>query len=146
MSPTPDLSRFVLAQDSHYADVLAELARGKKTSHWMWYVFPQVAGLGSSPKSREFAIRDVDEARRYLAHPILGPRLMECVGLVLAVHSRSAVDIFGDIDARKLHSSATLFAQVSPAESPFHRLVDQYFDSKMDRLTLQRLGIVRDTM
>jgi uncharacterized protein (DUF1810 family) len=139
MSSTSTLERFVMAQSRDYPNVLAELARGKKTSHWMWYIFPQIEGLGHSPMAREFAIRNLDEARRYLDHPILGPRLMECVGLVLAVQGRRAVDIFGDIDARKLRSCATLFAQVSPVGSPFHRLLDQYFEGEVDTRTLEQL-------
>ena len=140
MSPANDLERFVLAQKDVYPNVIAELASGKKTSHWMWYVFPQVAGLGSSPNARLYAIRDLEEARRYLAHPILGPRLLECVELVLAVRGRSATDIFGDIDAKKLRSSATLFAQVSAPRSPFHRLLDQYFEGDFDPRTMDLLA------
>lgn len=138
-SPAPDLDRFVTAQAAVYSGVLAELRRGRKTSHWMWYIFPQIAGLGSSSKAREFAIRDRDEARRYLEHPLLGSRLIECVEVVLALQGRSAEDVFGGIDTRKLQSSATLFAQVSPTGSPFHRLLDRYFEGIADSRTLELL-------
>ena len=140
MSPAPDLERFVLAQDAVYPNVIAELAGGNKTSHWMWYVFPQIAGLGSSPHARAYAVRNLEEARRYLTHPILGPRLLECVELVLAIRGRSATDIFGDIDAKKLRSCATLFAQVSSPRSPFHRLLDQYFNGDVDPRTMDLLA------
>ena len=139
MSPTSDLDRFVLAQDQHYADVLAELSRGRKTSHWMWYIFPQVAGLGKSSNAIRYGIRDLDEARAYLAHPVLGPRLLECVAHVVGVRGRSAAEIF-DGDDKKLRSCATLFAQVSPVGSPFHQLLDQYFEGEADARTLKILA------
>ena len=138
MPPTHDLDRFVRKQNPKYADVLSELTHGRKTSHWMWYIFPQLVGLGKSTTAIEFAIHDLDEARRFLEHPILGARLMECIGLVLAVRGRSAADVFGD-DEKKLRSCATLFAQVSPAGSPFHRLLDHYFEGEADRRTMELL-------
>jgi uncharacterized protein (DUF1810 family) len=97
---TDDLERFVAAQDPVYAGVLEELRRGRKTGHWMWFVFPQVAGLGHSPMSQRYAIGSLDEARAYLGHPILGPRLRECIGLVLVIEGRSAEEVLGPIDAR----------------------------------------------
>jgi uncharacterized protein (DUF1810 family) len=128
------------AQRATYAAALAEVRGGRKESHWMWYVFPQLAGLGSSPKAREYAIRDVDEARAYLAHPVLGPRLTEIAETALAVPGRTAHAIFGPPDDLKLRSSATLFARVSPPGSPFHRLLDRFFDGEPDARTVALLG------
>jgi uncharacterized protein (DUF1810 family) len=130
-----DLERFVDAQRETYDRALAEIRAGQKQSHWMWFVFPQLAGLGSSAMAERYAIASADEARAYLAHPILGPRLVECATAVLAVRGHSAHDIFGSPDDVKLRSSATLFAHVSPAGSVFHRVLDQYFDSTPDRRT-----------
>ena len=121
------LQRFVDAQDAVYARALEELRRGRKESHWMWVVFPQMAGLGRSTMSERYAIRSDDEARAYLAHPTLGARLTECAEAVLAVEGRSAREIFGSPDDLKLRSSATLFAGVSPPGSVFQRLLDKYF-------------------
>ena len=135
-----DLDRFVEAQERIYSRALAELRRGRKESHWMWFVFPQVAGLGFSPTSMRYAIRNLDEARAYLSHPVLGPRLVECCEAVLAVEGRSAHEIFGSPDDLKLRSCATLFAQASPAGSPFHRLIDQFFHGKPDAKTLALLS------
>lgn len=139
MKPTYDLERFVDAQVSVYPRVLAELQRGEKTSHWMWFIFPQIAGLGQSTYARKFAISSLDEASQYLQHPLLGARLLKCARLVLGVKGKTAVGIFQETDAMKLRSSATLFAQVSPAGSVFHRIVDQYFDGKPDAVTLNLL-------
>ena len=105
-----DLQRFVAAQDAVYDQVTAELAQGQKVSHWMWFVFPQIAGLGQSPTSKRYAITSVDEARAYLAHPVLGPRLLECAGILTRLTGHTAGQIFGGIDAQKLRSSMTLFA------------------------------------
>ena len=135
-----DLRRFVMAQERDYPLALNEIRDGRKRSHWMWYIFPQYAGLGRSPTSHLFAIKSVDEARAYLAHPVLGPRLTECAEAVGAVQGRSATEIFGSPDDAKLRSSATLFAHVSPAGSVFHRLLDKYFDGRTDGRTLQLLG------
>jgi uncharacterized protein (DUF1810 family) len=132
-----DLSRFVRAQDENYADALAEVAAGRKRSHWMWYVFPQFAGLGTSETSQYFAIKTLAEARAYLDHPILGPRLTEIAEAAAALSGRSARDIFGSPDDVKLRSSATLFAAVSPPESVFARLLDRYFDGRPDQATLR---------
>src|SRR5688572_10513048 len=115
-----DLNRFVRSQYAMYDRALAEIRGGEKRSHWMWYIFPQFDGLGSSPTARAFAIKSVDEARAYLAHPVLGPRLVSCAEAALGVEGRSASQIFGSPDDMKLRSSATLFAAVSPAGSVFH--------------------------
>ena len=139
MQPTYDLERFVDAQVSVYPRAIAELQRGEKSSHWMWFIFPQLAGLGQSTNARKFAISSLDEAREYLQHPVLGARLLECTGLVLGIRGKTAVGIFQETDAVKLRSSATLFAQVSPSGSVFHRVVDQYFDGVPDALTLSLL-------
>jgi uncharacterized protein (DUF1810 family) len=132
-----DLDRFVRAQAADYTRALAEIRGGRKRSHWMWYIFPQFAGLGQSPTSRRFAIGSLEEARAHLAHPLLGARLLESAEAVLQVTGRSALDIFGTPDDLKLRSSATLFAQVSDAGSVFHRILDRYFDGAADARTLQ---------
>ncbi len=130
----PELDRFVTAQSAGgtYEQALAELRRGRKTSHWMWFVFPQIAGLGQSPTSRHFAIASLDEARAYLDHPVLGPRLRECAGVVAATTGRSAVKIFGGIDAQKLRSSMTLFARADPDEPVFSQVLDRFFEGRAD--------------
>jgi uncharacterized protein (DUF1810 family) len=132
-----NLGRFVAAQDAGgtYERAVAELRQGRKTSHWMWFVFPQIAGLGHSPTSRLYAISSLEEARAYLAHPVLGPRLAECAEIVCGVDGRSAEQIFGRIDAQKLRSSATLFALADPATQVFQRVLDQYFDGVHDPAT-----------
>ncbi|MDN3936918.1 DUF1810 domain-containing protein [Arthrobacter sp. YD4] len=137
MSGNYDLERFVTAQESGgtYRQALAELKAGAKRSHWMWFIFPQVAGLGMSATSRMYAIASLDEARAYLAHPVLGPRLLECARAVLQVDGRSAVQIFGGIDARKLQSSATLFLRADPGQPEFQQLLDRYFDGTADDAT-----------
>jgi uncharacterized protein (DUF1810 family) len=134
------LARFVDAQRDRYDSALAEIARGRKRSHWMWYVFPQLAGLGASETSRKYAIQSLAEADAYLCHELLGPRLAACAEAALAVEGRSAREIFGSPDDLKLHSSATLFAQVSPAGSVFHRLLDKYFGGEPDEATLRLLA------
>jgi len=131
-----DLTRFVKAQADSYEHALSEIRSGRKRTHWMWFVFPQIEGLGSSEMARRYAIRDEDEARAYLEHPILGPRLVECFQALLALDGHSAFEIFGSPDYLKLHSSATLFAQVSLPSSVFHRLLDKYFESRPDDATL----------
>lgn len=130
-----DLERFVAAQDQVYPGVLDELRRGRKSGHWMWFVFPQVAGLGQSPMSQRYAISSLDEARGYLAHPILGARLRECIGLILALEGRTAEEVFGPIDARKLRSSATLFHLADPAEPIFTELLERWCAGQTDVLT-----------
>lgn len=135
-----DLGRFVEAQGGDYERALAEIRRGRKRSHWMWYIFPQYAGLGFSSMSQRYAIKSVAEAEAYLRHPVLGPRLIECAEAVVAVEGKSASEIFGDPDDLKLRSSATLFAHVSPAGSVFERLLRKYFPGGPDDATLRLIG------
>jgi uncharacterized protein (DUF1810 family) len=134
-----DLERFVSAQQHDYARVLAELMTGRKRSHWMWYIFPQFRGLGFSAMSQRYAIGSVDEARAYLRHPVLGPRLTECANALLALPNRSATEILGSPDDLKLRSSATLFAHVAPPGSEFERLLQKYWQGEPDRATLEQL-------
>ena len=129
---TDDLERFVLAQEPVYAQVLAELKQGRKTSHWMWFIFPQLAGLDHSPMSERYAIRSLTEAHAYLAHPLFGARLRECAELVLAVKDRTAEDVFGSIDATKLRSSMTLFHRAAPAEPVFRQVLEHWFGHTAD--------------
>ena len=133
-----DLDRFVAAQAAVYAQALAELRRGRKTGHWMWFVFPQIAGLGRSDTARFYAIRDVAEARAYLAHPLLGLRLLEATGAVIAAPGH-AETILGGIDAIKLRSSMTLFAVVAAEPAPFVAALDRFFDGDRDAATLALL-------
>jgi uncharacterized protein (DUF1810 family) len=125
-----DLERFVHAQDEQqtYPQAVAELRRGRKTSHWMWFVFPQIAGLGRSPMAQAYAIADLAEARDYLAHPVLGPRLVECAQIVSSHQGSTAEQIFGGIDAMKLRSSMTLFARADPNQPVFTKVLEEYFD------------------
>jgi len=134
-----NLQRFVDVQAPIYEQVRGELARGRKVSHWMWFVFPQIAGLGQSEMARRFAIASREEARAYLDHPVLGARLRECTGLVNAVEGRGAEDIFGGIDAMKFRSSMTLFAQVAADPSPFEAALTKFYGGKADPATLERL-------
>jgi uncharacterized protein (DUF1810 family) len=134
-----DLERFVLEQDSVYAGVLEELRRGRKTGHWIWFIFPQVAGLGQSPMSQRFAIASLDEARTYLAHPVLGAHLRECAGIVLATRGRTAEEIFGPLDAMKVRSCMTLFHRAAPDEPIFTQVLDRYFGGVTDEATDARL-------
>ena len=134
-----NLDRFVVAQASIYDQVRRELAAGEKRSHWMWFIFPQIAGLGLSATSRHFAIVSLDEARAYLRHNILGPRLEECTSLVLRVDDRTACRIFGAPDDMKFRSCMTLFAHVTGADSVYARALDQYFSGVPDNQTLKRL-------
>jgi uncharacterized protein (DUF1810 family) len=135
-----DLDRFVDAQRDTYAEAIAEIRSGRKRSHWMWFVFPQIAGLGRSATSRRYAIRSAAEAEAYLAHPILGPRLRESAEAVLAVERRSALEMFGSPDDLKLRSCVTLFAIVSPPGSVFERVLGRYFGGERDSTTLRLLG------
>ena len=139
-----DLGRFVQAQEADYEQALAEIRSGRKRSHWMWYIFPQLAGLGFSAMSTRYAIKTLAEARAYLSHPVLGPRLVTCAEAALGVEGRAASEIFGPIDEMKLRSCATLFARVSPAGSVFHRLLDRYFHGERDGETLRLLGSMPD--
>ena len=136
-----DLQRFVAAQDAGrtYDQATAELRRGRKTSHWMWFVFPQITGLGQSPVSRLYAISGLAEAKAYLAHPVLGPRLVECAAILGGLSGRTAEQIFGGIDALKLRSSMTLFLRAAPDEPVFRQVLDQYFGGKPDPATEQRI-------
>jgi uncharacterized protein (DUF1810 family) len=137
-----DLGRFVAAQDAggSYQHAVAELRSGRKTSHWMWYVFPQIAGLGQSPTSRLYAISSADEASAYLAHPVLGPRLRECAELLTGLSGRTAEQIFGGIDAMKLRSAMTLFRHASPDEPVFRQVLDHYFGGAGDPATERLLS------
>jgi uncharacterized protein (DUF1810 family) len=138
-----DLNRFVEAQRSAYERALAELRSGRKRSHWMWYIFPQLAGLGHSTMSRQYAIAHAEEAKAYLDHALLGPRLIECATAVLETEGRSACEIFGSPDDLKLHSSATLFGRVSPPGSVFSGLLAKYFGGREDEQTVRLLGARR---
>jgi uncharacterized protein (DUF1810 family) len=135
------LQRFVAAQDESgtYAGALAELLTGRKRSHWMWFVFPQIAGLGRSPTAQFFAIADLEEARAYLAHPVLGPRLRECAAALAALDGTDPVAVLGDIDATKLRSSMTLFAHADPDEPLFAAVLDRYYGGEEDAATLRLL-------
>lgn len=134
-----DLQRFVSAQDGVYPAVQAELRAGRKRSHWMWFIFPQIAGLGFSAVAQRYAIASLAEASAYLAHPVLGERLRECTRLVLAAQERSINAIFGSPDDMKFHSCMTLFAQAAPDESLFKDALKKYFDGAPDTATLARL-------
>lgn len=134
---THNLSRFVEAQADCYQAALAEIRNGEKQTHWMWFIFPQYAGLGISATSQRYAIKSQAEAHSYLAHPIIGPRLLECASALLAVQSRTATQIFGEPDDAKLKSSCTLFAYVSPHDSVFHQLLAKYFTGTRDERTLE---------
>jgi uncharacterized protein (DUF1810 family) len=135
------LERFVQAQDAGgaYARALAELRAGYKVSHWMWFVFPQIAGLGSSAMARRYAISSLDEARAYLAHPVLGPRLRECAATVAGLNTGRADDVFGDVDALKLRSSMTLFLRAAPDRAEFSAVLRRFFDDEPDPETDRRL-------
>ena len=133
------LERFLEAQDPVFDQVTCELQAGRKMSHWMWFIFPQIRGLGRSPTAIEFAISGLNEARAYLAHPVLGPRLKECTRLVLLVENRPLAQIFGSPDDMKFRSCMTLFAQVSPDDDLFNRALQKYFRGMPDQLTLDRL-------
>ena len=139
-----DLERFLQAQEEDYEQALSEITRGRKGSHWMWYIFPQFEGLGFSPTSRRYSLKSVAEAEAYLAHPVLGPRLVECAEALLRVEGVSAVEIFGSPDDMKLRSCATLFAGVSSEGSVFHRVIDKYFDGQPDDRTLRLIGKTRE--
>src|SRR4051812_14560186 len=134
-----DLERFVTAQDGVMDRVRAELRRGRKASHWMWFVFPQVAGLGSSPTAQHYAVSGLDEARAYLAHPVLGPRLVESVQALLALDTADPVAVLGSIDALKLRSSMTLFARADPAQQVFRAVLERFYGGAEDDATLARL-------
>lgn len=132
MDDAYDLQRFVDAQAPVYQRVVAELRQGRKQSHWMWFIFPQIAGLGTSETSKTYAISSMEEAKAYLAHPVLGPRLVECARILTQLRGRIAREIFGCTDARKLCSSMTLFATAAPDNLLFQDVLDQYFDGVRD--------------
>jgi uncharacterized protein (DUF1810 family) len=134
-----DLKRFVRAQAAVYRNAVDELRDGRKRTHWMWFVFPQLRGLGSSPMAARYGISSLDEARAYLAHDLLGPRLHECTRLVNQVQGRSITEIFGWPDDLKLCSSMTLFARAAPGEPVFRQVLDQYFGGQPDSATEQRI-------
>ncbi|WP_425230990.1 DUF1810 domain-containing protein [Sphingomonas sp.] len=134
-----NLDRFITAQASSYADALGELRRGRKTGHWMWWIFPQLATLGLSPTAKHYGIAGADEAGAYLAHPVLGPRLSEAMAAVAAAPG-TATAIMGGVDALKLRSSATLFAAVATDPAPFRAVLDRFFGGEPDPLTLRLLA------
>jgi len=135
-----DLQRFVDAQQPLWAQVTAELTAGAKTSHWMWFVFPQLKGLGRSGTALHYGLASLDEARAYAQHPLLGARLRQCCALLLDVRGRSALQIFGSIDTLKLRSCLTLFERAAPHEPLFGQLLVKYYDGERDPATLQLLG------
>ena len=134
-----NLQRFVDAQQHVFASVIAELGQGRKRGHWMWFIFPQLKGLGRTAQSHFFGISSVQEAVAYLRHPVLGPRLIECTQLVNAIEGRSAEDIFGEIDAMKFRSSMTLFAHATPENQIFTDALRKYYAGEFDPLTLRYL-------
>lgn len=138
--PGFDLERFVAAQAPVWPAVRAELQAGRKTSHWMWFVFPQLAVLGRSGMARHYGLSGLDEARAYLAHPVLGARLRECCGMLLQLQGPTALDIFGGIDAMKLRSCLTLFMLASPDEAVFREGLGKYYDGQPDPLTLEEVA------
>ena len=140
ISDPHDLGRFLAAQEGEYEAALREITAGRKRTHWMWYVFPQLAGLGSSAMAQRYAIRSADEARAYLAHPVLGERLRACAQAALGHEGKSATEIFGTPDDLKLRSSATLFAAVSEEGSVFHRLLARFYPAGADPATRRLLG------
>ena len=135
-----DLNRFVGAQSGTYDLALAELRNGRKDGHWIWFIFPQVAGLGMSSMSQAYAVTGIDEARAYLAHPLLGPRLRACFDALLAVDGRTADAILGAVDAVKVRSSATLFARADPSDPRFQAVLDRYYGGAADARTDELLA------
>jgi uncharacterized protein (DUF1810 family) len=140
MADSHDLQRFIEAQDTVFERALAELRGGRKRSHWMWFIFPQITGLGFSEMARRYAIASRAEAAAYLGHPILGPRLVSCAQAVCGVENRSAHDIFGSPDDLKFRSSMTLFSEVAQGEPIFGEALRKYFDGRPDEATLRALG------
>jgi uncharacterized protein (DUF1810 family) len=136
-----DLDRFVTAQEASYERALFELTRGSKTSHWMWFIFPQVAGLGSSDMSRRYAIASIEEAQAYLAHPLVGARYRESVAVLQDLVGTTAEAVFGSVDAAKLRSSLTLFAEAAPDEPLFAAALERWFRGDKDRRTIDILNI-----
>ena len=136
---TYNLSRFINAQEGVFESVLAELRNGQKRTHWMWFIFPQIDGLGQSTISRYYSIKSRDEARQYFKHPVLGVRLLKCAELLIAIEAKSASEIFGSPDDQKLKSSMTLFATVADSEAVFVHVLEKYFDGKRDEKTISLL-------
>ena len=134
-----NLERFVDAQNGAYERALSELRAGRKRSHWMWFIFPQMAGLGTSTMAEKYAIRSAEEATAYLADPVLGSRLQRCVDAILDIEGLSAHDMFGSPDDLKLRSSMTLFAAISEHGSPFHKVIDRFYHGEYDQRTIQLL-------
>mgnify|MGYP000865466364 FL=1 len=141
MNANHDLSRFVSAQEGRYEMAYAELANGRKRSHWMWYIFPQLSGLGSSPMARRYALSGLEEAKAFLAHPLLGTRLVNISALLLSLDKGNPTEIFGFPDDIKLRSSMTLFALARPEEPVFEQVLDRFFGGDKDPLTLRLLRI-----
>lgn len=139
MNANHDLSRFVSAQEGRYEMAYAELANGRKRSHWMWYIFPQLSGLGSSPMARRYALSGLEEAKAFLAHPLLGTRLVHISALLLGLETNNPTEIFGFPDDIKLRSSMTLFALACPEEPVFQQVLDRFFGGDKDPLTLRLL-------
>lgn len=144
MDDPHNLERFIDAQRADYEKALSEIRSGRKRSHWMWYIFPQVEGLGVSAMAQRYAIKSVAEARAYLGHPVLGARLRTCAEALVSLESRSVEQIFGFPDDRKLRSCATLFGAVSPAGSVFHRLLEKYFQGELDMKTIEKIKAERE--
>ena len=140
MTPGNDLYRFIEAQKGSYEIALTEIRRGKKTSHWMWYIFPQIHGLGSSETTRFFAIKDKAEATLYLKHPLLGARLIEICKELLSLNTSDPVKIFGSVDGMKLKSSMTLFSLLEPPNAIFQKVLSKFFDGEKDKSTIKILG------
>ncbi len=140
MNDVFNLQRFVDAQENAYAGVLVELSRGRKSGHWIWYIFPQIAGLGYSQMSQRYAIASLEEARAYAAHPVLGHRLDECVRLMLAIEGKTVEQALGHVDAMKFRSCLTLFAAACEDNRQFKVALDRFFDGEQDPLTLQALA------
>lgn len=134
---TYNLDRFLQAQEDIYESVITDLKNGNKKSHWMWYIFPQIKGLGLSPLSVKYSLSSLEEAREYLKHPILGPRLRECTTILLKLNGKSAIQIFGNLDALKLKSSMTVFSVAEKGENIFDSLIDKYFEGSKDLRTLE---------
>ncbi len=137
-----DLKRFLDAQEENYERALSELRAGQKRSHWMWYVFPQIDGLGRSATARHYAIKSIEEAQEYLSHPVIGARLLECTETVLGIRKKTVSEIFGFPDDMKFKSSMTLFAQISESDCVFVKVIDKFFSGQQDNKTIQLLESV----
>ena len=140
MAPTDNLARFLDAQTNTYEAALKEIKSGRKTSHWMWFIFPQIAGLGLSETARFYAIRNEKEAAEYLAHPVLGTRLIEISTALVGLSTNNAIEVFGSIDSMKLKSSMTLFSLSENAHPVFQKVLDKFFDGKKDEKTVALLN------